>query len=104
VTDRYHPSHPSFACALALAAVCGAPLAQSPDAALEKITLDTSALFDFDAYRLRRDGREALDAFVVGLQGATLGVIRVVGHSDRLGSAERQLANWRTSRQRESER
>ena len=87
MTVRYHPPHrPYFACALALALVCGAPLAQPAETALEKIALDTSALFDFDAHQLRREGREALDAFVVRLQGATLGMIRVVGHTDRLGS------------------
>jgi OmpA-OmpF porin, OOP family len=83
VTGRYHPS---LVCALALALACGTPLAQSSDASIEKIALESSALFDFDAHELRREGREALDAFVVRLQGATLGVIRVVGHADRLGS------------------
>jgi OOP family OmpA-OmpF porin len=69
------------ACALGLA--CSAPLAQTQ---IEKISLDASALFDFDAHRLRPEGRAVLDTFIVGLQGATLGVMRVVGHADRLGS------------------
>ncbi len=71
------------ACALGLA--CTAPLAQ-PAPAIEKIALESSTLFDFDAHRLRPEGRALLDAFVVRLHGATLGVIRVVGHADRLGS------------------
>jgi len=103
------------ACVLALALASGAPLAQSvlqespatwqvpptltlpatafamplrraPDPAIEKVTLDAGALFDFDTHDLRPEGRAALDDFVNGLKGATLGMIRAVGHADRLGS------------------
>jgi OOP family OmpA-OmpF porin len=103
------------ACALALGLVCGAPLAQSPlketpskgkfaptltlpaaatassplrapESVIEKVTLDAGALFDFGTHRLRSEGRAALDHFVVSLKGATVGMIRAVGHADRLGS------------------
>lgn len=78
------------ACALALGFACGAPFAQSlPDESrldIEKVTLDAGALFDFDTYGLRPEGRAALDDFVGRLKGATLGMIRTVGHADRLGS------------------
>ncbi len=103
------------ACALALGFMSGATLAQSPlketpskgkfppmltlpgaatatsplrapESTIEKVTLDTGALFDFDTYELRAEGRAALDNFVVRLKGATLGMIRAVGHADRLGS------------------
>jgi OOP family OmpA-OmpF porin len=103
------------ACALALGLVCAAPLAQSlfdetrskrqfpptltpdatpavalpwraPESAIEKITLDAGALFDFDAYTLSPQSRAALDEFVGRLKGATLGMIRAIGHADRLES------------------
>lgn len=53
---------------------------------IEKIWLDAGALFDFDTHELRPEGRAALDDFVGRLKGATLGMIRAVGHADRLGS------------------
>jgi outer membrane protein OmpA-like peptidoglycan-associated protein len=103
------------ACALALGLVSAAPLAQSlfdetrskrqfpptltpdttpaaaiarraPESGIEKVILDAGALFDFDGYELRPEGRAALDEFLGSLDGATLGTIRAVGHADRLGS------------------
>ena len=62
------------------------PPKSAPQSALEKISLDADALFDFDARELRPEGRAALDDFVARLEGATLGTIRAVGHADRLGS------------------
>ena len=59
---------------------------RAPESAIEKVTLDAGALFNFDTYELRPEGRAALDNFVVRLKGATLGMIRAVGHADRLGS------------------
>jgi OOP family OmpA-OmpF porin len=72
------------ACALALGCVSGAPFAQSDQ--IEKVVFDASALFDFDAYQVRPEGRAALDEFLGRLKGTTLGMIRAVGHADRLGS------------------
>jgi len=101
------------ACALALGLASEAPLAQSlfdetrskrqfpptltpdttpaaplrwraPESWIEKMTLDAGALFDFDAYTLSPQSRAALDEFVGRLKGATLGMIRAVGHADRL--------------------
>ena len=103
------------ACAFAIGLVSGSPLAQTlldetlskrqfpptltplatptaasprraPETAIEKVTLDASALFAFDTHELRPEGRAALDDFVGRLKGATLGMIRAVGHADRLGS------------------
>jgi OOP family OmpA-OmpF porin len=59
---------------------------RAPETAIEKVVLDAAVLFDFDAFGLRPEGRAVLDDFVRRLKGATLGVIRVVGHADRLGS------------------
>jgi len=58
----------------------------APEPAIEKMVLDASAQFDFDTHELRAAGRAALDDFVAGLKHATFGVIRAVGHADRLGS------------------
>src|SRR6266446_5091606 len=74
------------ACALALGCVSGAPFAQSDESQIEKVVFDAGALFDFDAYQLRPEGRAALDDFVGRLKGTSLGMIRAVGHADRLGS------------------
>ena len=59
---------------------------RAPEPGIEKVTLDAGALFDFDGYELRPEGRAALDEFLGRLDGATLGTIRAVGHADRLGS------------------
>src|SRR5216117_2462929 len=74
------------ACALALGCVSGAPFAQSDEGQIEKVVFDAGALFDFDAYQLRPEGRAALDDFLGRLKGTSLGMIRAVGHADRLGS------------------
>jgi hypothetical protein len=74
------------ACALALGCVSGAPFAQSDESQIEKVVFDAGALFDFDAYQLRPEGRAALDDFLGRLKGTSLGMIRTVGHADRLGS------------------
>jgi len=60
------------------------PIETAP--AIAKVTLDAGVLFEFDTTELRPEGRAALDDFVGSLEGATLGMIRAVGHADRLGS------------------
>jgi len=88
VTGQYRRVHigRAAACALALGCMSGAPFAQSDESQIEKVVFDAGALFDFDAYQLRPEGRAALDDFVGRLKGTTLGMIRAVGHADRLGS------------------
>src|ERR1700704_4651236 len=76
------------ACALALGCVSGAPFAQSDEGQIEKVVFDAGALFDFDAYQLRPEGRAALDDFLGRLKGTSLGMISAVGHADRLGSED----------------
>ena len=102
-------------CGLALGFVSAAPLAQSrleeppsrwqspptltpsanataaaprraPGFPIEKVVFDAGVLFAFDTHELRSEGRAALDDFIGRLSGATLGMIRAVGHTDRLGS------------------
>src|SRR5438445_13748916 len=72
------------ACALALGCVSGAPFAQSDESQVEKVVFDAGALFDFDASPLRPEGRATLDDFLGRLKGTSLGMIRAVGHADRL--------------------
>jgi len=114
------------ACALALGVACGASLAQSPlketpakwqfpptltppakgtalpslrasESEIEKVWLDADALFDFDANKLRPQGRAALDDFVARLKGATLGTIKTVGHADRLEEYQQILSEDRAA-------
>lgn len=68
------------------ARTASSPARPAPESALEKVTFDADALFDFDTHELRPEGRATLDDFVGRLKGATLGTIRAVGHADRLGS------------------
>src|SRR6266513_1136677 len=75
-------------CALALGCVSGAPFAQSDESQIEKVVFDAGALFDFDAYQLRPEGRAALDDFLGRLTGISLGMIRAVGHADRRGTRQ----------------
>ena len=60
------------------------PSAAAP--AIEKVVLDADALFDFDKADLSPASRAVLDDFVVRLSAITPGMIRLVGHADRLGS------------------
>ena len=54
---------------------------------VQKITLDSKALFDFDKADLRPEGKTAIDSQVVGkLTNVKLEIVLVTGHTDRLGS------------------
>ncbi len=55
---------------------------------MQKITLDSKALFDFDKAVLKPDGMAAIDSQVVGKlsQIQKLEVVLVTGHTDRLGT------------------
>lgn len=71
----------------------------APAAAVQKITLASKALFDFDKAVLRPDGRAAIDNDVISkLSGvAKLELVLVTGHTDRIGS---QQYNQRLSERR----
>ena len=65
------------------------PPAPKPAAAaptIEKVTLQTDALFDFDKAVIRTDARDKLDGLVTQIKGVNLEVVIAVGHTDRLGS------------------
>jgi len=55
---------------------------------VQKITLDSKVLFDFDKAVLRPEGKDAIDAQVVGKlsQITKLEIVLVTGHTDRIGS------------------
>ncbi len=52
----------------------------------QTVHYSTDAFFDFDESILRPEGRAALDEFVSELSEVKYGSIRVVGHTDRIGS------------------
>jgi OOP family OmpA-OmpF porin len=60
------------------------PAAAAPT--IEKVTLQTDALFDFDRAVIRPDARDKLDGLVNQIKGVNLEVVIAVGHTDRLGS------------------
>ena len=59
-----------------------------PTPQVQKITLDSKVLFDFDQAVLKPEGKAAIDSQVVGklAQVQKLEVVLVTGHTDRLGS------------------
>ena len=66
---------------------------------MQKITLDSNVLFEFDKAVLKPEGKTAIDNQVVGklAQIQTLQVVIVTGHTDRLGS---EAYNLKLSKQR----
>jgi outer membrane protein OmpA-like peptidoglycan-associated protein len=60
----------------------------APAAQVQRITLDSKVLFDFDKAVLKPEGQAAIDSQVVGklAQVQKLEVVLVTGHTDRLGS------------------
>ncbi len=67
--------------------------------AVQKITLASKALFDFDKAVLRPEGRAAIDSEIIAKlpQVAKLELVLVTGHTDRIGS---QQYNQRLSERR----
>lgn len=58
-----------------------------PPLARRSVNFSADSLFGFDQSGIGPDGRTALDAFARDLQGTQYDVIRVTGHTDRLGSS-----------------
>lgn len=52
----------------------------------KKVTFSTDSLFDFDKSTVKPAGKEELDKFAAELRGANFDVIKVTGHTDRIGS------------------
>jgi MtrB/PioB family decaheme-associated outer membrane protein len=73
----------------AAAAPAPAPApAAAPAPQLQRITLDSKVLFDFDKAVLKPEGKSAIDSQVVGklAQIQKLEVVLVTGHTDRIGT------------------
>ncbi len=73
--------------------------APPPAPGVQKITLASKALFDFDKYNLKPEGMAAIDRDVISkLAGVTkLELVLVTGHTDRIGS---QAYNQKLSERR----
>jgi OOP family OmpA-OmpF porin len=65
-----------------------APPPPPPAPQVQKITLDSRVLFDFDKAVLKPEGKAAIDSQIVGKlsQIQKLEVVLVTGHTDRLGT------------------
>jgi len=77
-----------------------APAARpAPAAGVQKITLGSKALFDFDKAVLRPDGKAAIDAEIISKlsQVQRLELVLVTGHTDRIGT---QAYNQKLSERR----
>jgi OmpA-OmpF porin, OOP family len=66
------------------APVAAAPLA--PPTVIEKITLKSDALFEFNKADLRPEGQQKLDDLARTAQGSRVEQVVIVGHADRIGS------------------
>ena len=75
------------------------PPAPPPAAGVQKITLASKALFDFDKYTLKPEGMAAIDRDVISkLAGVTkLELVLVTGHTDPIGT---QAYNQKLSERR----
>jgi OmpA-OmpF porin, OOP family len=62
--------------------------AAAPQPSYEKVTLSADVLFDFGKSTLKDAGKAKLDELADRLSGATLDEIKIVGHADRIGSAQ----------------
>ncbi|MGQ0547338.1 MAG: OmpA family protein [Betaproteobacteria bacterium] len=69
-----------------------APLAQAapepPRPVLQKVTLSTDVLFEFNKAELRDSGKKKLDEIADGLKDANVEQIVAIGHADRIASGE----------------
>ena len=62
------------------------PPKPAPAPQVQKITLASKALFDFDKYALKPEGKAKLDDLVSKMAGMNLEVIIAVGHTDNIGT------------------
>ena len=71
-------------------AAAPAPLAAAAPApvVIEKITLSTDVLFEFNKADLKPSGQQKLDELAKNAQGANVDRVVLVGHADRIGSEE----------------
>jgi outer membrane protein OmpA-like peptidoglycan-associated protein len=79
---------PAMAAAPAPAPVVAQAPKPAPAPQVQKITLDSKVLFDFDKAVLKPEGKAAIDSMVVAklAQMQKLEVVLVTGHTDRIGT------------------
>jgi OOP family OmpA-OmpF porin len=59
---------------------------EPPRMVIQKLTLSTDVLFDFDKAELKDTGKQKLDELTGQIKDAKVDEIAVVGHADRIGS------------------
>jgi len=69
-----------------IAAAPVAPVAPAP--VIEKVSLESDVLFEFDKAQLRPEGQQKLDELADRLKDAQVESILAVGHADRIGSEQ----------------
>jgi OOP family OmpA-OmpF porin len=79
---------PEIAAVAAPAPVPVSPPRDRVQAPLMKVAFSADSLFDFNQSVLKPSGREALDKFASDLKGVNYEVVKVTGHTDRIGSHE----------------
>jgi OOP family OmpA-OmpF porin len=65
-----------------------APLAQAAPPVIEKVTLSTDVLFQFNKAELLPGGRDKLDQLAKDAQGAEVDKVVLAGYADRIGGEE----------------
>lgn len=67
-----------------------APLAapEPPRPVIEKVTLSTDVLFDFNKAELRESGKQKLDELIARVKDADVDEIVAIGHADRIASED----------------
>ena len=79
---------------VAVAAAAPLPVAPPPPSApapLMKVAFSADSLFDFNQSAVKPSGKQALDRFSTDLKGTKYDVVKVTGHTDRIGKHDYNL-------------
>ena len=79
---------------VAVAAAAPLPVAPPPPPApapLMKVAFSADSLFDFNQSAVKPSGKQALDRFSTDLKGTKYNVVKVTGHTDRIGKHDYNL-------------
>jgi OOP family OmpA-OmpF porin len=58
---------------------------QSPPPLPTRVSFSADSMFDFDKSTIKAEGKHQLDTFATNLKGVDFDVIKVIGHTDRIG-------------------
>lgn len=64
------------------------PVAEPPRPVIQKLTLSTDVLFDFNSATLKDSGKARLDQMIAEIKDADVDEIIAVGHADRIASEQ----------------